>query len=147
MSFSISDTISNQLIEVIRQRGKNDLFIDRDEEREVLQFALQKGMILDQAHQILCEVCKRNDYLLESHLLEEVVQRIKSLVKSGSSISEKIFIEFVANLTEMSKGYLTLEKSQKMIIAIIEENGFLVTTGFFSDWFQKLKKRGNSFRS
>lgn len=138
---SSCDLIKNDLIDAIRQRGKSDSYIDRSEEREILQFALQKGLMLDQGHQILLEVCDQSNYIMESHLLEEILVQIKSVVKGGNGLTEKYFFELTKLLLLNSQGYLQPQNAQEMIIALIEDNGFEIETGFFgNNWFLKIKK-------
>lgn len=138
---SSCDLIKNDLIDAIRQRGKSDSYIDRSEEREILQFALQKGLMLDLGHQILLEVCGQSHYIMESHLLEDILVQIKSFVKDGKALTEKYFLELTAVLLAKSKGYLQIQNAQEMIVALIEDNGIEIETGFFgSNWFLKTKK-------
>jgi hypothetical protein len=138
---SACDLIKNDLIEAIRVRGKTDSYIDRSEEREILQFALQKGLMLDQGHQVLLEVCGQSNYIMESHLLEDLLEQIKSFAKGGNGLTEKFFLELTKILLSNSKGYLQTQNAQEMIIALIEDNGFEIETGFFGyNWFLKIKK-------
>ena len=138
---SSCDLIKNDLIEAIRQRGKSDSYIDRSEEREILQLALQKGLMLDQGHQILLEVCGQSHYIMESQLLEDLLEQIKTFAKSGNGLTEKFFLELTKILLSNSKGYLQTQCAQEMIIALIEDNGFEIETGFFgNNWFLKIKK-------
>jgi hypothetical protein len=138
---SACDLIKNDLIEAIRVRGKTDSYIDRSEEREILQFALQKGLMLDQGHQVLLEVCGQSNYIMESHLLEDLLEQIKSFSKGGNGLTEKFFLELTKILLSNSKGYLQTQNAQEMIIALIEDNGFEIETGFFGyNWFLKIKK-------
>lgn len=134
------DLIKNDLIDAIRQRGKSDSYIDRSEEREILQFALQKGLMLDQGHQVLLEVCHQSNYIMESHLLEDLLEQIKIFAKGGNGLTEKFFLELTTSLLSKSKGYLQKQNAQEMIIALIEDNGFEIETGFFGNWFLKTKK-------
>lgn len=135
------DFIKNDLIEAIRQRGKSDSYIDRGEEREILQFALQKGLMLDQGHKILLEVCGQSNYIMESHLLEDLLGQIKNFVKDRNGLTKKFFFELTKLLLLNSKGYLQPQDAQEMIIALIEDNGFEIETGFFGyNWFLKIKK-------
>jgi hypothetical protein len=47
-------------------------------------------------------------------------------------------------LLSNSKGYLQPQNAQEMIIALIEDNGFEIETGFFgNNWFLKIKKSLN----
>ena len=141
---SACDLIKNDLIEAIRLRGKSDSYIDRSEEREILQFALQKGLMLDQGHQVLLEVCKQSNYIMESHLLEDLLEQIKSFAKGGNCLTEKFFLELTKMLLSNSKGYLQPQNAQEMIVALIEDNGFEIETGFFgNNWFLKIKKSLN----
>lgn len=140
MHFSC-DLIKNDLIDAVKQRGKSDSYIDRIEEREILQFALQKGLMLDQGHQVLLEVCHQNNYIMESHLLEDILEQIKSFAKGGNGLTEKFFVEMTKKLLLNSKGYLETQNAQEMIVSLIEDNGIEIETGFFgNNWFLKIKK-------
>ena len=140
MHFSC-DLIKNDLIDAVRQRGKSDSYIDRSEEREILQFALQKGLMLDQGHQVLLEVCHQSNYIMESHLLEDILEQIKSFAKGGNGLTEKFFLEITKRLLLNSKGYLETQNAQEMIVSLIEDNGIEIETGFFgNNWFLKIKK-------
>ena len=135
-SSAASDVYKRQ----IKHRGKEDSYIDRDEEREILQFALQKGMMLDKGHQVLVEVCTQNNFIMESQLLDDLLEQIKGSLKIGKSLNEKWFLELTSDLLLRSKGYLDTFKAQEMVVALIEDNGIEVDTGFFGNWFLKTKK-------
>lgn len=138
---SSCDLIKNDLIGAIKQRGKSDSYIDRGEEREILQFALQKGLMLDQGHQILLEVCQYSNYVMESHLLEEVLEQIITFTKGGNGLTEKFFQERTKVLLFKAKGYLETQNAQELIVSLIEDNGIEIDTGFFgNNWFLKTKK-------
>jgi hypothetical protein len=78
---------------------------------------------------------------MESHLLEDLLEQIKSFAKGGNGLTEKFFLELTKILLSNSKGYLQTQNAQEMIIALIEDNGFEIETGFFGyNWFLKIKK-------
>jgi len=138
---SSCDLIKNDLIDAIRLRGKSDSYIDRGEEREILQFALQKGLMLDQGHQILLEVCQHSNYLMESYLLEDILDQINSFAKGGNGLTEKFFLELTKILLFNAKGYLEIQNAKELIVSLIEDNGIEIETGFFgNNWFLKTKK-------
>ena len=66
------DEVKPQFVEQVKLRAYDDKYIDKGEEREILQLALQQGVTVDSARAALAQVCESNGYVLESTALKAV---------------------------------------------------------------------------
>ncbi len=63
------DEVKKRFVEEVKLRAYDDKYIDKNEEREILQTALQQGVTVDSARAALAQVCESNGYVLESRVL------------------------------------------------------------------------------
>src|SRR5436305_5207154 len=52
------DTVKKRFVEEVKLRAFDDKYIDKNEEREILQIALQQGIGVDGARAALAQVCE-----------------------------------------------------------------------------------------
>src|SRR5271170_4308412 len=72
-SFSMSlEDVKKRFVEEVKLRAYDDRYIDKNEEREILQIALQQGVTVDSARAALAQVCESHSYVLESRVLADV---------------------------------------------------------------------------
>ena len=60
------DDIKKRFTNEIKLRAYDDKYIDKGEEREILQIAIQLGVSIDSARPALFQVCNENDFVVES---------------------------------------------------------------------------------
>ena len=64
------DDLKRRFVDEIKLRAYDDKYIDRNEEREILQIAIQQGISIDSARHALFQVCEHEGYVIESSLLK-----------------------------------------------------------------------------
>ena len=134
------DEIKRQFVEQVKLRAYEDKYIDKTEEREILQLALQHGVTVDSARAALAQVCEANGYVLESSALKAVKELIDIQAGNDGKIDEKEFNDAVALLKTRTQGKRNDTQCKRMVIEVIEENSFKVKTGMFSNWFARVKR-------
>lgn len=134
------DEVKRQFVEQVKLRAYDDKYIDKNEEREILQIALQGGVTVDSARAALAQVCEANSYVLESVALKAVKELIDIQAGNDGKIDEKEFNDALALLKTRTQGKKNELQCKRMIIEIIEENNFKVKTGMFSNWFTRVKR-------
>jgi len=134
------DDLKRQFVEQVKLRAYDDKYIDKGEEREILQMALQHGVTVDSARAALAQVCELNGYVLESSALKAVKELIDIQAANDGKIDEKEFNDAVALLKTRTQGKRNDTQCKRMVIEVIEENSFKIKTGFFSNWFARIKK-------
>ena len=132
--------LKRQFVEQVKLRAYDDKYIDKNEEREILQIALQQGVTVDSARAALAQVCEGNGYVLESRVLSEIKDLIDTFASNDGKIDEKEFNDAITMCKKATQGKRTDVQCKKMVLEIIEENSFKVKTGMFSNWYARVKK-------
>jgi hypothetical protein len=134
------DEVKRQFVEQVKLRAYDDKYIDKGEEREILQLALQQGVTVDSARSALAQVCETNGYVLESAALKAVKEMIDIQAGNDGKIDEKEFNDAVSLLKVRTQGKKNEIQVKKMVLEIIGENNYKVKTGLFSNWYTRAKK-------
>src|SRR5437868_3024978 len=75
--------IKKRFLGEIELRGYDDKYIDRNEEREILQIAIQLGVTIDNARLALAQVCEEKGYLIESAIARQIRKDVESVGNHG----------------------------------------------------------------
>ena len=134
------DEVKRQFVEQVKLRAYDDKYIDKNEEREILQIALQQGVTVDSARAALAQVCENNGYVLESRVLSQLKDLIDTFAGNDGKIDEKEFNDTVTTCKKATQGKKTDIQCKRMVLEIIEENSYKVKTGMFSNWYARAKK-------
>ena len=134
------DEVKRRFVEEVKLRAYDDKYIDKNEEREILQIALQQGVTVDSARAALAQVCESNGFVLESSALQAVKEMIAIQAANDGKIDEKEFNDAVSLLKTRTQGKKNEVQAKRMVIEIIEDNNYKIKTGLFSNWFSRVKK-------
>ena len=134
------DKVKRQFVEQVKLRAYDDKYIDKNEEREILQIALQQGVTVDSARAALAQVCEAQNYVLESRAIANVKEVIDTFASNDGHIDEKEFKDAVTTCKKQTQGKKTDVQCKRMVIEIIEDNSFKVKQSMFNHWFDAAKK-------
>ena len=134
------DEIKKRFVEEVKLRAYDDKYVDRKEEREILQIALQSGISVDSARAALGQVCEAQDYVLESKVLAQLKDVLDTSAGNDGQVEQKEFNDAVLNCKKWTKGKKNDIQCKKMVIEIIEESSFKTSKGWFSDWYRQVKQ-------
>jgi hypothetical protein len=134
------DAVKKRFVEEVKLRAYDDKYIDKNEEREILQIALQQGVGVDGARAALGQVCDANGYVLESKVLSEIKDLIETFASNDGKIDEKEFADCVTQLKKRCQGKKNDLQCKRMVIEVIEDNAYKTSKGWFSNWFANVKK-------
>src|SRR5581483_8629713 len=134
------DEVKRQFVEQVKLRAYDDKYIDKNEEREILQIAIQQGVTVDSARAALAQVCEAQGYVLESKALAQVKNVVETFAGNDGKIDEKEFNDAVTICKKETQGKKNDLQCKKMVLEIIEDNSFKVKTGLFSNWYARVKK-------
>jgi hypothetical protein len=136
---SIED-VKKRFVEEVKLRAYDDKYIDKNEEREILQIAIQQGITIESARAALAQVCDAQGYILETKVLSEIKDLVDTFASNDGVVSEKEFTDSVAQLKKRCQGKRNEIQCKKMVIEIIEDNSYKVKQGMFNHWYDKIKK-------
>jgi hypothetical protein len=135
------DAIKRRFVEEIKLRGYDDKYIDKDEEREILQIAIQQGITIDSARGALTAVCEHNNYVLESAVLRKIKDDIEAAMGNDGKIDKGEFDMIFASAKKGFAGKKNDMQVKRVIVELMEETGNTkVKTGWFSNWYTDLKR-------
>lgn len=136
----VPDDIKRQFVEEVKLRGYDDKYIDRREEREILQMAIKQSISIDSARAALQQVCESQNYVLESVVISKMSDVLETFSTNDGSIDEKEFNDTVRNMKKWTNGKKTDNQCKKMIIEVIDANAYKTSRGWFSNWYAAVKQ-------
>ena len=135
------DEIKKRFVNEIKLRAYQDKYIDKNEEREILQIAIQLGVGIDSARGALVQVCDEYSYVMETQLLKQIKDQIEAAAGNDGKIDQKEFDMIFHTVKKSAQGKKNDRELKKMIVQMMEETGNnKVKTGWFSDWYTTLKR-------
>jgi hypothetical protein len=134
------DEIKRQFVEQVKLRAYDDKYIDKAEEREILQIALQQGITVDSARAALAQVCEANGYVLESKVLIDVRGMLEIFAANDGKIDEKEFNDAVARCRQLMMGRKNDQACKRFVLEIMEDNNYVAKLGWFSNWLARVKR-------
>jgi hypothetical protein len=135
------DEIKRRFAEEVKLRAYDDKYIDRNEEREILQFALQAGVTIDSARMALVQVCEQNGYILESTIITRIKEDLNVYMGNDGQIDEKEFNNVVLKVKQLVGNKKNEMQIKKMVVEVMEDTGNTKTTkGWFTNWYARVKK-------
>lgn len=135
-----ADDIRTEFRNQVRLRAYEDKYIDRQEEREIMQVAISRGCNVDNARSYLQQVCENQGYILESQLIREVKSLLEIQAGNDGKIDRKEFDDAVSLARRKCEGKRTETQIKKMVCELIMDGSFKTTTGWLSSWFNTIKR-------
>ena len=133
----VLDEIPARFAEEIALRSFDDKYIDRNEEREILQIAIQLGMRLEVARATLAQVCEREGHVLESSAVRAIGERAKGIGEFDAADFQRM----VAEAKTLLGNKRTDRDTKILLVQLLEESGPpRVKTGWFRNWYVAMKR-------
>ncbi len=135
------EEVKKRFVNEIKLRAYDDKYVDRNEEREILQVAIQLGVSIDSARTALAQVCDEAGYVLESGVLKAIRDNVEAAAGDDGKIDQKEFEMILAQAKKAMQGKKNDNQIKKMIVQVMEDTGNTkVKTGWFSDWYSTMKR-------
>ena len=135
------DDIKTRFVDEIKLRGYDDRFIDKNEEREILQIAIQQGIGIDTARDALAQVCEQQGYVLESALRRFIQEQAEAAAGPARRIDQPAFERIVRSAGQAAQGRRAERDLKKMVVTVMEDTGLgRARSGWFTDWYAAVKR-------
>jgi hypothetical protein len=135
------DAIQARFVDEIKLRAYDDRYIDKNEEREILQIAIQHGIGIDAARADLAHVCDQNGFVLESTLMARVRTQAEAAVAAAGHLDREGFDRIFEDARTHAQGRKNDRELKKITVLVIEDAGLnRVKAGWFTDWYTALKR-------
>ncbi len=135
------DDVARRFDDEIKLRAYDDQYVDRNEEREILQIAIQMGVGVDAARAHLALVCEANGYVLESVVVKAARAGIAAAANAGGKVDRAAFEAVVADATAAVRGQKTDREVRRLVVQVMEDTGNTrVKRRWFRDWYGRMKR-------
>jgi hypothetical protein len=135
------DDIKKRFVSEIKLRAYDDKYIDKGEEREILQIAIQLGVSIESARSALMQVCDENNYVMETAVLKQIKDQVEAAAGNDGMVDQKEFDMIFANIRRTIQNKKNDREVKRMIVTVMEETGNnKVKKGWFSNWYATLKQ-------
>lgn len=135
------DDVQKRFIEEINLRAYDDKYIDKNEEREILQIAIHHGMLVEDARRALQEVCARQGYVVESSILEEIKERLVALHQNGGQVDQPSFHALLQAMQDKVGVKRSPRDVKRLIVIVMEDNALNnVKLRWPRNWYAAVKK-------
>ena len=135
------DEIKKRFVNEIKLRAYDDKYIDKGEEREILQIAIQLGVSIDSARSALIQVCDEHSYVMETVVLKQIKDQVENAAGNDGMVDQKEFDLIFGNIKRTMQNKKNDREIKKMIVTVMEETGNnKVKKGWFSNWYADLKR-------
>lgn len=135
-----TEETKKRFLQEIKLRGYDDKYIDVAEEKEILKIALEAGSDLDAARQAMLQICEKNDFIVESAILNKVRELIQTFVGNDGKLDEKEFNDTLSLCKRATAGKKTDRECKILVLRLIDEDGSKIKTGMMSNWYKKVRK-------
>jgi hypothetical protein len=135
------DEIKKRFVNEIKLRAYDDKYIDKTEEREILQIAIQLGVSIDSARTALVQVCEENGYIIESIVLKSIKEQVETASGNDGMVDQKEFDLIFQNTRRQMQGKKNDREIKRMIVTVMEDTGNnKIKKSWFSNWYLALKQ-------
>src|SRR5580692_12186040 len=100
---SVED-IKKRFVNEIKLRAYDDKYIDKIEEREILEIAIQHNISIETARATLIQVCEENSYVIESVILKQIKDQLESASRKDGMVERQEFESVCANIKQSVQG-------------------------------------------
>lgn len=131
--------VERRFVEYIKLQTYADKYLDRDEERKILEKGIEMGLGIDEGLQIIRNVAEANNIVLERAAEERAVEALRTFAMDGK-VDKKEFANAVTIFKNACKDKLSEVEIKKRLKAFMIHNGWKAKEGglFGSNWFSDI---------
>jgi hypothetical protein len=137
---AISPESHKQFVEFIKLQVFDDGYIDRQEEKAILERGISLGISVESGLAIINQVASTNGYVVERLVNERSKQILQQFASNDGKIDKKEFDDAVAFYKADTKGKLREDEIRRRVKQLILDNDWKVKEGglFGTKWFSAI---------
>lgn len=137
---AVSEDVKNRFVEYVKLQGFDDQYIDRKEEKKILETAVKNGLSVEEGLALLREVTAQKGLVIERDVEERAKEILARFAENDGKVDKKEFADAVAIYKSACKGKVPEPEIQKRLKTMMLENGWQAKEGglFGSKWFSAI---------
>lgn len=137
----MDDSLRSRFDDEVRLRGLDDAYIDKNEEREILQIAIHQGAGLEAGRAALAEACDRHGFVLESALVRRVKEWYAETTVGDRLVQRADFDRLLATLRDAARGKRGDRDLRRLAVTVMEDHGMTrVKSAWPRNWYAAAKR-------
>ncbi len=137
---AVSEQIKNQFIEFITLQGFDDQYIDRQEEKRILEVGVKNGMSVEESLLLIRQVASQKGLVVERDAEDRAKDFLEGAATNDGKVTKKEFSDAVAEFKAASKGKIPEPEMKRRLKKMMEDNGWKAKEGglFGSKWYSAI---------
>ena len=137
---SISADVKKAFIDYIMLQVFDDKYIDRQEEKKILEEGIKKGISVEEGLAIMRQVATEKGLALEREAEERAKEMLERFAANDGKVDKKEFEDTLALFKKDSKSKIPEPEMKKRLKKMMEENGWQAKEGglFGSKWYSAI---------
>lgn len=140
-SAAVSEEEKKQLADFIMLQVFDDQYIDRQEEKKIIEEGIRKGFTVDKALSVIRQIAQNKGLALERDAEEQTKEMLEAFVQNDGKIDKKEFENALGIFKKHSKGKIPEPEMKKRLKKMMEDNSWKAKEGglFGSRWYSAIE--------
>jgi hypothetical protein len=137
---AVSDDVKKSFVDYIMLQVFDDQYIDRQEEKKIVEEGVKKGIAVNEALAIIHQVALEKGLVLERDAEERAKEMLGRFAANDGKVDKKEFEDVVAIFQSATKGKLPEPELKRRVKKLMETNGWKAKEGglFGSKWYSAI---------
>ncbi|BAP56138.1 hypothetical protein THII_1841 [Thioploca ingrica] len=136
----LSGDVKKAFVDYIMLQVFDDKYIDRKEEKKILEEGIKKGIGVEEGLAIIRQVAADKGLVLEREAEERAKEMLERFATNDGKVDKKEFEDTLAIFKSASKNKIPEPEMKKRLKNMMEENGWKAKEGglFGSKWYSAI---------
>lgn len=138
---AVSEAVKKQFVDHIMLQTFDDQYIDRVEEKKILEEGVKNGFGVEEGLAIIRQTAAEKGFALERDAEDRAKEALEAFATNDGKVDKKEFDSAVAIFKSATKGKLLEHELKKRLKLMMEENGWKAKEGglFGSKWYSAIQ--------
>ncbi|MEN8217350.1 MAG: hypothetical protein ABFS56_13475 [Pseudomonadota bacterium] len=135
-----TEEVKKQFIDYIMLQVFDDQYIDRQEEKKILEEGIRKGLGIEEGLAIIRQVALEKGFALERDAEDRAKEMLDTFAHNDGKVDKREFEDALAIFKSHSKGKLPEPEMKRRLKMMMAENGWKAKEGGFfgSKWYSEI---------
>ena len=136
-----SEPIQAQFIEYIKSKAFDDQYIDREEEKKILEVGIKNGITVEESLSLVHQVASQMGWVIERDAEDKAKQFLENAASNDGKVDKKEFEHTVVLFKKATKGKIPEPEMKRRLKKMMEENAWKAKEGglFGSKWYSAIE--------
>lgn len=137
---AISEHIKNQFVEFIKLQAFDDKYIDRQEEKRILEVGIKNGIGVEESLSLISQIASEMGLVVERDAEDRAKEFLEKAASNDGKVDKKEFENAVELFRKTIKNKIPEPEIKQRLKNMMENNGWKAKEGglFGSKWYSAI---------